>query len=59
MKIDPYKYPVVIISAFVIGMLIAFAFGFRPQHGSTDRSGQGQFPPVMVQNTLFWEFPIT
>jgi hypothetical protein len=35
MKIDPYYYPVIIIAAFAIGMLIALALGFRPEHGST------------------------
>jgi len=59
MKIDPYKYPVVIISAFVIGMLIAFALGFRPQHGSTDLSGHGQIPAPLVQFVQMWELPIS
>jgi len=59
MKIDPYKYPVVIISAFVIGMLLAFAFGFRPKHGSSDLSEHGQVPAALVQIVPTWEFSIT
>ena len=59
MKIDPYKYPVIIISAFVVGMLIAFAFGFRPKHGATDLSGHGQLPAALVHIVPLWEFSIT
>jgi hypothetical protein len=38
MKIDPYYYPVIIIAAFAIGMLVALALGFRPEHGSTQET---------------------
>ena len=38
MKIDPYDFPVLIIVAFVIGVVLAMALGFRPQHGSTEHS---------------------
>ena len=35
MKIDPYHYPIILIAAFVLGIILAMALGFRPQHGST------------------------
>jgi hypothetical protein len=38
MKIDPYNFPILIIAAFVIGVLLAMLLGFRPQHGSTEQS---------------------
>jgi len=59
MKIDPYKYPIVIITAFVIGMLLAFALGFRPKHGSIDLNGHEQVPAALVQTVPLWEFSIT
>lgn len=34
MKIDPYNYPIIIILAFVMGFILAMAFGFHPEHGS-------------------------
>jgi hypothetical protein len=33
MKIDPYHYPVILIAAFVLGMVLAMLLGFRPEHG--------------------------
>ena len=38
MKIDPYNFPILIIIAFVIGVVLAMLLGFRPQHGSTEHS---------------------
>jgi len=55
MKIDPYNYPVIIITAFVIGMILAMVFGFRPQHGSSGADVQGCRPPTLVQTVEAWE----
>ena len=33
MKIDPYHYPLILIAAFVLGMVLAMLLGFRPEHG--------------------------
>jgi hypothetical protein len=49
MKIDPYNYPLIIIAAFVIGMILAMVLGFRPQHGSSQRNGHGLIQPAIVQ----------
>jgi hypothetical protein len=37
MKIDPYNFPLLIIAAFVIGVVLAMLLGFRHQHGSTEQ----------------------
>jgi len=34
-RIDPYNFPLIIVAAFVIGLILAFMLGFRPQHGSS------------------------
>ena len=54
MKIDPYNYPLIIITAFVIGMILAMVFGFRPQHGSSERNGHGQFFQAQIQVVEPW-----
>ena len=54
MKIDPYNYPVIIIAAFVIGMILAMVLGFRPKHGSTKIDEQGYLPPTLVQTVEAW-----
>jgi hypothetical protein len=33
MKIDPYHYPLILVAAFVLGMILAMLLGFRPEHG--------------------------
>lgn len=33
MKIDPYHYPLILIAAFVLGVVLAMLLGFRPEHG--------------------------
>ena len=53
MKIDPDNYPVIIIAAFVIGMILAMAFGFRPEHG-LQRPWTRHLPPSLVL-TSPWE----
>jgi hypothetical protein len=41
MKIKAENYPVILIAAFFIGMIIAMALGFRPDYGShRDRPGE-------------------
>jgi hypothetical protein len=37
MKIEKHNFPIIIITAFVAGILLAMLFGFRPEHGSTDQ----------------------
>ena len=54
MKTDPYYYPLIIIIVFVIGMILAMVFGFRPQHGSSERNGHGQFFLAQVQSIEPW-----
>ena len=48
-KIDPSIYPIIIITAFLIGFGLAFALGFRPQHGSHERKSWMDPVPAMVQ----------
>lgn len=51
MKIKPENYPVILIAAFVIGIVIAMALGFRPSHGSSEREsshGKGTFNSQFV-----------
>ena len=59
MKIDPDNYPIIIITAFVIGMILAMALGFRPEHGSSGSNTQGQLPPFLVLTSALWETPAT
>ena len=47
-KIDPYNYPLIIITAFVIGLVLALALGFRPEHGATHSNGHGYALPPQV-----------
>ena len=54
MKIDPYHYPVIIIAAFVIGMILAMVFGFRPQHSADEVHGRGLLPPALAQTLEPW-----
>ena len=54
MKIDPYHYPVIIIAAFVIGVILAMVFGFRPQHGVNEAHGRGILSPALVQTLEPW-----
>ena len=49
MKIDPDNFPVIIIAAFVFGMILAMALGFRPKYGSMDEDRHGYSSPGMVQ----------
>ena len=49
-KIDPYNYPIIIIGAFVIGLVLAIALGFGPQHGSGEQGHQFVLLPVMLQS---------
>jgi uncharacterized integral membrane protein len=53
-KIDPYHFPLILIIAFVIGMLLAMALGLRPDYGSHRRE-RGQALPAIVQQALAWE----
>lgn len=49
-KVNPYRFPIIIITAFVIGIVVALAFGFRPpSHKSRDR-GHGFEAPALVQS---------
>ena len=57
MKIDPYNYPLIIIVAFVVGMILAMVFGFRPEHGSTNSNGRGYLLPSQVLTVQLWEAP--
>jgi hypothetical protein len=34
MKIQPRYYPIILIAAFVISLLIGLLLGLRPEHGS-------------------------
>ena len=54
-KIDPYHFPVIIIAAFVIGMVLAMALGFRPSYGSR-KGGHGYEAPALVQSVPAWDF---
>ncbi|GAB1471643.1 hypothetical protein MASR2M66_25210 [Chloroflexota bacterium] len=47
MKIDPYNFPMIIIMAFVIGLILAMALGFRPVHGSSTGKGHSSQPVLM------------
>jgi hypothetical protein len=55
MKINPNNYPVIIIAAFVIGLLLAFILGFRPGHGTGGARKHGSIPPPIVQTVEAWE----
>ena len=57
MKIDPYNYPLIIITAFVVGMILAMVFGFRPEHGSTNSNGHGHLLPAQTLTVQLWEAP--
>ena len=48
-KIDPYNYPLIIIAAFAIGVVLAIALGFSPRHSSGGREGSflGTAPAVV------------
>lgn len=49
-KIDPYSYPLIIIAAFVIGVVLAIALGFGPRHSSGGREGGFlETAPALVQ----------
>lgn len=49
-KVNPYHFPIIIITAFVIGIVVAMALGFRPpSHGSRGR-GHGYEAPTLVQS---------
>jgi hypothetical protein len=48
-KIDPSIYPIIIITAFLIGFGLAIALGFRPQHGSNERKSRTDPLPAMIQ----------
>jgi hypothetical protein len=49
LKIDPYHFPIIIIAAFVIGLTLAIALGFGPQHGNHEQKEQGDRMPAFVQ----------
>ncbi|MBN2548873.1 MAG: hypothetical protein JXB15_06935 [Anaerolineales bacterium] len=53
-KIDPYNYPIIIIVAFVIGLVLAMALGFRPSSGSHNRE-HGYVTPALVQSVTAWD----
>jgi hypothetical protein len=55
LKISPYNFPIIIIAAFVIGMVLAMALGFRPSYGSHQR-GHGYQIPALVQSVAEWDF---
>jgi len=54
LKIDPYHFPILIILAFVIGLVLAMALGFVPSYGSHRRSQNGYVEPALVQSTPAW-----
>lgn len=47
-KIDPYNYPIIIIAAFVLGLTLAIAFGFRPEHEGGGRENHGTGRPAVI-----------
>lgn len=47
-KIDPYNYPIIIIAAFVLGLTLAIALGFRPEHGGGERENHGAGRPAVI-----------
>lgn len=53
-KIDPYNFPIIIITAFVIGFVLAMALGFRPSYGS-HKGGHGCEAPAVVQSVPAWD----
>jgi hypothetical protein len=55
MKINPNNYPVIIIAAFVIGLLVALILGFRPSHGNGGARRHGTIPHPIVQTVEGWE----
>ena len=54
-KIDAYNFPVLIIAAFVIGLMLAMALGFRPSYGSHKREQGGYVTPALVQSVPAWD----
>lgn len=42
MKIKAENYPVILITAFVIGIILAMALGFRPGYGSHERQSHDE-----------------
>lgn len=54
MKIDPYYYPVIIVAAFVIGIILAMVLGFRPQHGANETLGRVFLTPALAQALEPW-----
>jgi hypothetical protein len=59
MKIAPHYYPLIIIIAFIIGTILAMAFGFRPQHGSGEKNGHGQHIQAQIQTVELWSPTLT
>lgn len=57
-QINPDHYPLIIITAFVIGVIIAMALGFTPGYGShgggSRHGGQGYQPPALVYTVPDW-----
>lgn len=55
LKVDPYNFPVLIIAAFVIGLMLAMVLGFRPSYGSHKGEHGGYVAPALVQSIPAWE----
>jgi len=59
-RIDPYSFPLIIVAAFVMGLILAFMLGFRPQHGSShgrERPALEAAPALVqtVQEGIFYD----
>lgn len=55
LKIDPYHFPIIIITAFVIGLVLAMVLGFQPSYGSHRRERGGYVTPALVQQVPSWD----
>ena len=55
-KVNPYHYPWIIITLFVIGFLLAVALGFSPGHEKRGGKGHGFSMPAIVQQIPLQEF---
>jgi len=55
MKINPSNFPLIIITAFLAGVILALALGFRPGHGSNERRGPGRQPSAVIWCVDAWD----
>ena len=58
MKINPYLYPVIIIVAFVLFLIIGLLRGFTPVRGGHNGRDSSLSAPAIVQTIYVLEFQV-